>query len=116
MEIVHLKRRYEQVTIHIQTISPRTEAGNIKSIVMIGVFTRYVRTIPIPDERAETLPKLLLDECIPVFRPIQKLLTDGGTNLVNKVAENLVENLSVGNMELIPVILRLMEPSRDETR
>ena len=102
METVHPRRRFEHVAIDIQTITPRTEAGNIKILVMIDVFTRFVRAIPIPNEKSETVAKILLDEWIAVFGPMEKLLSDGGTNLVSKVVENLVEQLGVGRVQTYP--------------
>ena len=98
MEIVHPKRRFEQVAIDVQTITPRTAAGNTKILVMIDVFTRFVRAVPIPNERAGTVAKVLMDEWIGLFGPMEKLMSDGGTNLVSKVVDNLAEQLGVGSM------------------
>ena len=99
LEIVHPRRRCELVAIDVQTITPRTESGNIKILVMIDLFTRFVRAVPIPDEKAETVAKVLLDEWISIFGPMEKLMSDGGTNLVSKVVESLVEQLGIGRMQ-----------------
>ena len=102
LEMVHPRRRFEQVAIDIQTITPRTKSGNIKILVMIDVFTRFVRAVPVPNEKATTVAKVLLDEWISVFGPMEKLMSDGGTNLVSKVVENLVARLGIGRMQTYP--------------
>ena len=102
LEIVHPKRRFEQVAIDVQTITLRTKAGNIKILVMIDVFTRFVRAVPIPDEKADTVAKVVLEDCIGLFGPMEKFMSDGGTNLVSKVVENLVERLGIGRMQTCP--------------
>ena len=102
LEIVHPKRRFEQVAIDVQTIKPRTKAGNIKILVMIDVFTRFVRAVPIPNEKAGTVAKVVLEDWIGLFRPMEKLMSDGGTNLVSKVVKNLVGRLGIGRMQTYP--------------
>lgn len=62
LEMVHPNRRFEQVAIDAQTITPRTESGNIKILAMIDVFTRYARAVSIPDKKAETVEKVLMDD------------------------------------------------------
>ena len=102
LEIVHPKCRFEQVAIDVQTITPRTRAGNIKILVMIDVFTRFVRAAPIPNEKADTVAKVVLEDWIGLFGLMEKLMSDGGTNLVSKVVENLVERLGIGRMQTYP--------------
>lgn len=99
LEKVHPRCRFEQVAIDVQTITPRTKSGNIKILVMIDIFTRFVRAVPILDEKATTVAKELLDELISVFGPMEKLMSDGGPNLVSKVVENLVARLGIGRMQ-----------------
>ena len=69
---------------------------------MIYVFTRFVRAVPIPIEKADTTAKVLPDEWIADFGPMERLMTDRGTNLVSKVVENMVEQLGVGRMRTYP--------------
>ena len=62
LEVVHPRRRFEQVAFDVKTITPRTRRGNIKVLALIDVFTRYVRARPIPDEKAETIAGVLLED------------------------------------------------------
>lgn len=85
LEVVHPVRRFEQVGFDVQTITPRTSRGNIKVLAMVDIFTRYVRARAIPDEKAETIAQVLLEEWIGVFGPMEWLLSDEGPNMVGKV-------------------------------
>ncbi len=69
LEIIHPKRRFEQVALDIQTISPRTNGGNIKIVAMIDVFTRFLRAVPVPDEKATTISRFVVDEWVSIFWP-----------------------------------------------
>lgn len=102
LEIVHPRRRFDQVAIDVQTITPRTKSGNIKILVMIDVFTRFVRAVPIPDDKADTVAKVLLEDWIGLFRPMEKLISDGGTNLVSKVVKSLMEQMGIDRMQTYP--------------
>lgn len=87
LEVVHPRRRFEQVAIDVQTITPRTCSGCIKVLVIIDVFTKFVRAVPIPDERAETLARVIINDWISVFGPMEKIISDGGPNIIGKVVE-----------------------------
>ena len=62
LEVVHPRMRFEQVAIDVQTITPRTRSGCIKVLVIIDVFTRFVRATAVPDEKAETLARVIIDD------------------------------------------------------
>lgn len=103
LEVVHPKRRFAQVAFDIQTITPRSGQGNIKVVAFIDVFTRYVRAVPIKDEKAETIAQKLLDEWIAIFGPMETLLSDGGTNLVGNVVSALTSMLGIGRVQTYPL-------------
>ena len=96
LEIVHLKRRQQLVAFDIQTITPRTKSGNLKVLAMIYVMTRFVRVKSIPDEKAETIALVLVEEWISVFGPMEGLLTDGRTNVVSQIVKELAAMLGIG--------------------
>ena len=86
----------------MQTITPRTDSGNIKVLVMIDVSTGFVRAIAMPNENAETIARELISEWIGAFGPMHYLLTDG-PNLAGKCLDCLVEQLGVGRMKTYPL-------------
>lgn len=69
---------------------------------MIDVFTRFVRAVPIPNEKAETVAKILLDDWIDVFGLMEKLMSGCGTNLVSEVVDNLLSQLGMRRMQTYP--------------
>lgn len=103
LEIVHPSRRFEQVAFDVTTNTPRTTQGNIKVLVIIDVFTRYVRAKAIPDETGETIALALLGEWISVFGPMDALLSDGGSSLVGAVVEKLLKRLGIGHVKTYPL-------------
>lgn len=52
LTVMHPKRRFEQVAIDDQTLTPRTARGNIKVFAMIDVLTRFVRAVAIKNEKS----------------------------------------------------------------
>ena len=46
MQVYHPARRFQQVAVDVQTITPRTRAGNIKVLVIIDTFTRFALRSP----------------------------------------------------------------------
>lgn len=77
----------------VQTIAPRTMKGNLKILSIVDTFSRYVRTKAIPDERAETIARMLIEGRISVFGSMELLLSDGEPNLVEDAAKNLRDTL-----------------------
>ena len=102
LQIGHPKRRFAQVAFDIQTITPRTLQGNIKVVAIVDVFTIFVRARPIPDERAETIARVFIEDWIAVFGPMEWLLSDGGTNLVGGVIKELNAMLGIGRLQTYP--------------
>ncbi len=103
LEIVHPRGRFEQVAVDVQTVTPRTVSGNIKILAMIDVFTRFVRAIPIPDEKAETIARVIVDEWVSIFGPMVRLLSDRGPNLIGKIVEEMSGMLGIGRLRTYPL-------------
>ncbi len=103
LEIIHPKGRFEQVALDIQTITPRTNGGNIKIVAMIDVFTRFVRAVPVPDEKATTIARVVVDEWVSIFGPMVRLLSDRGPSLIGKVVDEMAELLGIGRLLTYPL-------------
>ena len=69
---------------------------------MVDVFTRYVRARAIPDEKAETIATVLIDDWVSIFGPMEWLLSDGGTKLVSDVIRELTAMLGIGRLQTYP--------------
>lgn len=62
LELRHPERRLQLFAFDIQTITPRTKNGNIKVLAMTDMFSRFVRAKAIPDEKAETIASVSIEE------------------------------------------------------
>lgn len=69
----------------------------------LGFFTRYVRALPVPDEKGETLAEALIDEWMAVFGPMEKILCDRGPSLTGAVITNLSEQLGIEHLKVYPM-------------
>ena len=71
--------------------------------MIVDTFTRFARAIPIPDERADTVAKLILDEWISIFGPMERLLSDRGPNFIGTVVKAMAEQLGVNRVKTSPL-------------
>ena len=72
MMVYHPSRRFQRVAVDVQTIKPRTQAENIRVLVLIDTFTRFGRSVPISDEKAGTVARKKLDEWVAIFGAMEK--------------------------------------------
>ncbi len=56
----------------------------------------------VPDEKAETIARVLIDEWISVFGPMESLLSDRGPNLLGCVVDELTAELGIRRMVTYP--------------
>lgn len=67
------------------------------------LFTRYVRAVLIPDEKAETLAQALLNHWISIFGPKKSLLSDRGPSFTGTVIDSLAERMSIKQLTALPL-------------
>jgi hypothetical protein len=91
----HPTRRFEMVAIDVMEVSPKSERGNTKVVVIGDTFTRFAWAYPVPDEKFETIAKVLLDGWILRYGPPEKLLSDRGKVFVGKMLENMCKVMGV---------------------
>ena len=102
MKVHHPGRRFQQVAVDIQTITRWTQAGNINVLVMKDTITRFARVVPIPDERAETVAKKILDGWVSIFGSIETLLSDRGLNFIRTVVSSMAKQLGKKRVKTSP--------------
>lgn len=78
-------------TIVVDTIGPfkKSNKENVYALTLICDLTKFLITVPIPNKQAETVAKAIFDNCILVFGPMRKMLTDRGTEYVNNLTKEL---------------------------
>jgi hypothetical protein len=54
-------------------MSPVTERGNRKVLVIGGMFSRYVVAVPMSDESADTAARVFFDRWVSVIGPPEQL-------------------------------------------
>lgn len=60
LKITHLKRIFSQIAFGLQKITQSTMSGNIKEWEIFDVFTRFVRSKAIADEKSRTIARVLM--------------------------------------------------------
>lgn len=103
MEICDLKRRFAQAIFDVQTITRRTTTGVSKILSIIDVFICFVRAVAIPDEKGETVVKGLLEESIPFFGPMERLLSYIEPSPTGQMVPKLAKILRVEHLKVYPL-------------
>lgn len=92
---------YSGFDIHM--ITAKTGAGNTKVIIIFNVFTGFFRAISIPDEKAETLAKTLMNEWIFFFGSIEKLPSDRDRIGIGFIVSNFGVRFSIKRLTTYPL-------------
>lgn len=83
------ERRNQLVAMDVLTISPMSYGKFIKVLVIGDAFTRFMMSIPIKDEKKETLTKMFFSRWVCIFGPPEKLLTDQGPAMTAAVVKQM---------------------------
>lgn len=81
---------------------PLTTRGNKYILVISDYFTNWVEVLPIPDQKAETCARVLLNEVIARYGCPLDLHTDQGTNFTSNVIKELCELLEIRKTKTSP--------------
>jgi transposase InsO family protein len=98
MQVYHPSGRFELVAIDVLKISPASNGGNKKVIVMGDLFTRFMMAIPVRDETAATISRVLLELWVLLFGPLKKLLSDLGKAFSGDVIRHLCAQVGTKNI------------------
>ncbi|OWY92177.1 Pol Polyprotein [Phytophthora megakarya] len=69
---------------------PATDGGKKYVVVAVEYVTRYAVTIAVKDHAAKSIAEFLMKQVVLRFGPFREILTDGASELVGKVIEELV--------------------------
>jgi len=89
----HLVTRGAWDRVSLDFVGPLTKSprGNVYLLVVIDHLTKWVEAFPTPDNKAETVAKILANEIICRYGPPCQLLSDQGKEFVNKVVTHMSE-------------------------
>ena len=91
---IPVKRPFQIWGIDIMEL-PRTAKGNKYVIVMQDFLTKWPLVFPAPDQKANRIARLLVDELLPMFGVPEALLSDRGTNLLANVVQDVCQLLGI---------------------
>jgi transposase InsO family protein len=91
----HPTRRFEVVAMDLCEISPTSRSGMKKVLVIGDLFTRFMLAVPVGDELASTVARVLLDRWVLLFGPPERILSDKGKTFVGNVVANLCKMVGV---------------------
>ena len=83
------------VTIDLAGPMPITSKKNVFILVMVDAFTKFVRAIPLPDNKSQTVAEAIIKNWICIFGVPEFVLSDRGTNLQSMLMELIFEKFDI---------------------
>jgi len=91
---IPVQRPFQIIGIDIMEL-PRTAKGNRYVVVMQDFLTKWPLVFPVPDQKADRLARLIVDELLPLFGVPEALLSDRGANLLAHVMQDVCALLGI---------------------
>ena len=73
-------------------------SGNKYIIVFVDWYSGWPEAFPVPDKTGETVADLIIDQIFPSFGSCLQLVTDNGTENVNKVVKETLAKLKIDHI------------------
>ena len=97
-----VERPFQRVSMDLLSGFVTSEKGNKCLLVCIDNFTRYTELVPLPDKSAETVAKAFNESIICRHDSPDEILTDNGSEFVNRVIECLCNLLKIKQIRIMP--------------
>ena len=94
LQPIPMQRPFQKIGVDIMDL-PCTEQGSKHVIVFQDMFSKWPLVFPIPDQRAERIPRLLCEEVVPMFGVPNALLSDRGANLLSHLMLDVCKLLGI---------------------
>ena len=91
---IPVQRPFQIVGVDVMTL-PRTVQGNQHVLIFQDFLMKWPMVYPIPDQKAEQIVKILVEEIIPSFGIPESLLSDRGTNLLSHLMLDVCKLLGI---------------------
>lgn len=90
--------------IGIDTVGPLPDdgQGNVYIITIVDHFSGWPEAKAVPNKSADTVAQYLLEHIIPGHSCPRVILSDNGTEFVNKVISSLMKTLKIGHLRTSP--------------
>jgi hypothetical protein len=101
MSILDVEKPFDLVGMDILELS-RTSAGNKYAVVFTDYVTKYVEAYPMPDQKAETIARIFINEIVARHSAPSRLLSDQGANLRSALIKNICDYLNTKKVQTAP--------------
>ena len=88
---------------------PKTMSGNKYIIAFVNWLSGWPEAFAVPDKTADTVAHLLIKEIFPRFGCPLQIVTDNGSENVNKVVQETMSHLIYTMFKVVCIILRAMQ-------
>jgi hypothetical protein len=93
---------FQQISIDIVGPLKRTKRGNINILTAICNATRFAIATPIPDAKALTVAKALIENVFLKHGFPAKIVSDNGSHFVNKLMNSIIKHINAKHHFTIP--------------
>ena len=87
-----------KVSLDLSGPYPTSMSGNRYIIAFVDWFSGWPEAFAVPDKTADTVAHLLLEHIFPRFGCSLQIVTDNGTENVNKVIKDVLESLKIDHV------------------
>lgn len=106
MQKWHPRTRFHIVAVDALELSPATNSGFSKILVIGDLLTRFMLAIPVRNEKAKTIAEALFDRWISIFGPPVRLFSEQGKPFISSVVRHLCEKIGTDKIETAPYHLQ----------
>ena len=92
----------ERVAMDIMGPLPKTDRGNVYILVIGDYFTKWVEAFALPNQEAETVAKIFVEEFVCRFGVPKELHTDQGSNFESNLMKEVCKLLGVKKTRTCP--------------
>jgi transposase InsO family protein len=89
LEPIRVTTPFEKVGMDFVGPLPSTSKGNKYLLVFIDYMTRWPEAFAVPDRKASTVARIIVDELIPRFGPMKELLSDQAQEFKSELMEEV---------------------------
>ena len=101
LQPVIASRPWELVAVDVLKV-PMSLQGNEYILVAQDYFTKWPFAVPMPDQRAERIVRILKDQIFTIVGPPEKLHSDQGRNFESLILSELCKAFSLAPLLIIP--------------
>ena len=100
--LADISRPWQRISMDVLCNLPRTHSGNIHLLVIVCNFTRYIEVFAMPDQTADTVARIVVDNIICRYGVPSEILTDRGSNFLSKLFLSICDLLHIKKLSTTP--------------